>query len=97
MTQQQHERQVQTNPIPPLTPGFAEPSIFVRQRVFLHLDTPSSDHQGEVIPEEEVEEDSQEEVILVEAAASQVEEDQEDQEDQEDLQQIPKEDIKETD
>ena len=94
MTQQQHERQDQTNPIPPLTPGFAEPSIFARQWVFLHLDTPSSDHQGEVLPEEEVEEDSQEEVTPVEAAASQVEEDQEDQED---LQQIPKEDIKETD
>ena len=42
-------------------------------------------------------EDSQEEVTPVEAVAFQVEEDQEDQEDQEDLQQILKEDIKETD
>ena len=41
--------------------------------------------------------DRYKEVIPVEAAASQVEEDQEDQEDQEDLQQILKEDIKETD
>ena len=92
--QQQPEWQDQTNPILPLTPGFTEPLTFTHQWVFPHLDTPSSGHQEEVLPEEEVEEDSQEEVTPVEAVASQVEEDQEDQED---LQQILKEDIKGTD
>ena len=88
MMQQQPERQGQTNPILPITHGFAEPLTFAHQWVFPHRDTPSSDHQEEILPVEEVEEDSQEEVIQEEAAAS--------QEDQEDLQRILKEDTRGT-
>ena len=92
--QQQYGQQAQTDQILLLIPGSDEPSISVRQRDSLHQDIPCSDPQEEALPEEEAVEDFQGEVTPVEAAASQVEEDQEDQED---LQQILKEDIKETD
>ena len=92
--QQPQGQQDPTSLTPLVTPGFAEPLTFAHQRVFPHLDTLFSDHQEEVLPEEEVEEDSQEEVIPAGVAASQVEEDQEDQED---LPRILWEDIKETD
>ena len=86
---QQQELQDQTNRTLPVTRGSAELLIFVHQWDSPHLDTPSSDHQEEALPEEEVEEDSLEEVIQAEAVAS--------QEDQEDLPPILWEGIKETD
>ena len=65
----QQELQDQIDLIPPLTPGFAEPSTFAHQWVFPHQDTPSSDHQEEALPEEGAAEDSQEEEIPEEEAA----------------------------
>ena len=60
MTQQQGQL-AQTDQTPLLTHGFAEPLTFAHQWVSLRLDTPSSDLQEEVLPEEEVVVDSQEE------------------------------------
>ena len=75
MMQQQQGQQAQTDQIPLLTHGFAEPSTSAHQWVFPHLDTPYSDPQEEVLGEE-VAADSQEEVTPEEAAAdSQLEED----------------------
>ena len=71
---QQRGPQDPTNQTLPVTPGFVEPSTSVLQWDFLHQDTLYSDHQAEALPEEEVEEDSQEEVIPAEVAAFQVEE-----------------------
>ena len=67
--QQQLEQQDPTNPILPLTPGFAEPLTFAHHWVFLHPDTPCSDPQEEALPEEEAAEDSQEEETLEEEVA----------------------------
>ena len=88
--QQQQEQQAPTSQTLLVTPGSAELLTCAHQWVFPHLDTPSSGHQEEALPEEEAGEDSQEEVIPAEAVASQEEEDQED------LSQILWEDIKET-
>ena len=64
MMQQQPEWQDQTNPILPLTPGFAEPLTYDHQWVFPLLDTPYSDLQAEAHRVEE-EEDSPVEVEAV--------------------------------
>ena len=67
---QQYGQQAQTNPILPLTHGFAEPLTYDHQWVFLHQDTPYSDPQAEALPEEEAVGDSQEEEILEEEEAA---------------------------
>ena len=86
----QQELRDQTNPILPLTPGFAEPSTYVHQWVFPHRDTPSSDPQEETHPEEEEEADSLGEATQEEEAV--------DSQEEEDLcKVILKEDHKETD
>ena len=51
---QQYGQQAQTDPILPLTPGFAEPLTYDNQGVSPHQDTPYSDPQAEALPEEEV-------------------------------------------
>ena len=73
--QQQQEQQGQIDQILPLIHGSAELSTFAHQWDSLHPDTPSSNHQGEVPPEEEAEADSQEEGTQEEVVVdSQVEE-----------------------